>query len=216
MVITYYGVSCFKVQSGETVLAFDPASKEFPAGDFDLKTPRFQADVVLTSHKQHSDHNGTLPGKGDKEEAIVIDGPGEYEIGGVYINGADSFHDENQGEELGRNTIYTLNVEGISICHLGDFSEKNLRPETKSEIGEVDILFIPISGPYNNPQKAAKIAAQLEPKIVIPMHYHKDAKALKVFLDELGSGAQKPVDKLTLKKKDLSDKQTEVIVLNTA
>ncbi len=196
MVITYYGVSCFKAQSGETVLAFDPPSKES-----EFKSPRFQADAVFVSHN-HKDHNGqdSLAG-----EPIVMDGPGEYEIKGVYIAGIRSLPD---------NTIFSLSFEDISVCHLGDFGESELRPETKEAIGKVDILFVNINGGEMTPQKAARIVSQIEPKIVIPMHYHKDKNALKNFLDEFGNGGARPVEKLTIKKKDLSEKKTEVVVLS--
>ncbi len=217
MIITYYGISCFKAQAGETVLAFDPPSKEFPAKDFGLKIPRFQADVVLISHGNHADHNGygTLSGKGESAKPFVIDGPGEYEINGTQIVGVKSFHDEVGGEEKGVNTVYSVHFENISLCHVGDFGEKELSSEVKETIGKVDILFLNIDGENMNPQKASKIAAQINPRIVIPMHYHKNKNALKKFVDEFGDGVVKPVDKLTIKKKDLSEKGSEVVVLAT-
>lgn len=207
--INYYGISCFKVQSGETVLAFDPPKKEFPVKDFGLKLPRFQANVVLISHTQHKDHSGydTLSG-----ESLIIDGPGEYEIKGIQINGIPAFHDDKGGEDAGLMAIYTVKFEGLNLCHMGDFGEDKLRSETKEEIGEVDILFVPADGSFANPQKAAKIVTELNPKIVIPMHYHREPKALKKFIDEMG-GNGNPVEKLTIKKKDLEDKNTEVVIL---
>ena len=90
-----------------------------------------------------------------------------------------------------------------------------MSPAVKEAIGKVDILFLNISGEDMNPQKASKIAAQINPKIVIPMHYHKDKTALKKFVDEFGDGVVKPVEKLTIKKKDLSEKGSEVVVLAT-
>lgn len=218
MIITYYGVSCFKAQSGETTLAFDPPAKEFNAKEFGLKPPRFQADIVLISHGRHKDHAGrdTLPGKGENKRPFIIEGPGEYEVKGVQVAGVKSFHDESEGKELGANTIYILEFEGVKICHMGDFGEAKLRPETKEAIDGVDILFMPIYGPANNPQKAAKAAAQLGAKIIIPMHYHADKKALKNFLDEAGGCDTKPIEKLTIKKKDLAEKKAEVVVLSPA
>jgi L-ascorbate metabolism protein UlaG (beta-lactamase superfamily) len=215
MVITYYGISCFKIQSGETVLVFDPPSKDFPVSDFGLKIPRFQTDIVLISHNQHKDHNGyeTLPGKGDSEYPFIIDGPGDYEIQKVLIKGIKSFHDSELGKKFGLNTIYVVEIEGINICHMGDFGEKNLTGQIKESLRDIDILFIPILGPSMDPQMAAQIAAQIEAKIIIPMHYHKDKKALKKFLDEFGNGENKPVEKLTLKKKDIADKKGEAIIL---
>lgn len=216
MVITYYGISCFKIQSGEAVLVFDPPAKDFPASDFGLKIPRFQTDIVLISHNQHKDHNGyeTLPGKGDSEYPFIIDGPGAYEIQKISMRGIKSFHDSVSGEKLGFNTIYVVDVEGIKICHMGDFGENNLSAQIKEFIKEIDILFMPILGSSMDPQKAAEISAQTEAKVIIPMHYHKDKKALKKFLDEFGNGDNKPVEKLTLKRKDIIDKKGEVIILS--
>lgn len=212
MVITYYGVSCFKVQSGETILAFDPPSKAFPVKDFGLKLPRFQADLLLISHKQHKGHNCRDSLAGDP---FVIDGFGEYEIKGIYINGISSFHDASLGKEKGLNTIYTVSIEGINICHMGDFGEAKLRDETKEAIGDVDILFIPIIGSHITPEKAARIVTNISPKIIIPMHYHKDKTALKKFLSEIGEKNGNPVAKLTIKKKELEGKETQVVVLQT-
>ncbi len=206
MVISYYGLSCFKAQSGEVVFVFDPPSKE--SG---FKPPRFQANAVLISHN-HKNHNGR-----ENPSRIIIDGPGEYEIDGVYICGIESFHDSVLGEKHGLNTIYTARVEDISICHLGDFGENNLRPETKEAIGKIDVLFVPIGGEtVLDSARAIKISEQLEPKIIIPMHYNLSAnkKELKGFLDEFGKEAVKSMDKLTIKKKDFSDKKTEIVVLS--
>lgn len=195
MVITYYGASCFKVQSGETVLVFNPPSKES-----EFKSPRFQANVVLVSYN-HKDYNGweNIGGKEENKPPLVISGPGEYEIGGVYIKGTAS----------GLNTIYKLSFEDISLCHFGAFLEKDLKPEIKEEIGEVDVLFIPVS--EDDGQRAAQIVSQAEPKIAVPMHYKEGA--LKKFLKEFGNGSIKSAEKFVIKKKDLDKKETEIIVL---
>lgn len=194
MVITYYGASCFRVQSGETVLAFDPPSK-----DSEFKSPRFQADVVLVNYN-HKDYNGWENLSGKKEGALpfLIEGPGAYEVAGIYIKGIPS--------DL--NTIYVLSMENISICHLGAFAEKNLSPDLKEEIGKIDVLFVPLI--EDNGQKATQISAQLEPKITIPMHYKEGD--LKQFLKEFGDASVKPIEKLTIKKKDIGEKN-QVIVL---
>ena len=218
MVITYYGAGCFKVQVGEVVFVFDP-----PAKDSSFKAPRFQANVVLTSHN-HSEANGVvnISGKGEEESPVVVDGPGEYEISGIPIQGISSFHDDEKGEKHGRNTIYTFTMEDITLCHMGDFGEKSLSKEAIEKIGEPDILFLPVGGDtVMDPQTASKIAAQLEPKIVIPMRYDNESgKAkdpLREFVKEFSrAGEVKPVEKLTLKKKDLSARtEAEVIVLSS-
>jgi len=209
MVITYYGVSCFKVQSGDTVLAFDPPSKK--SG---FKAPRFQADAVFISHN-HDKHNGfeNITGKEKDSEPFLINMPGEYEIKGIVACGVGTFHDVGEGKKLGLNTAYILSLEGISICHLGDFGEKELRPATRESLGEVDILFIPVGGGnVLETGNAAKVINQIEPKIIIPMHYDSDKK-LDEFLKEMGKDKIKPVEKLTIKKKDIADKKGEAVVL---
>ena len=201
MVITYYGASCFKVQSGETVLAFNPPSKES-----EFKSPRFASDIVLVS-SNHKDYNGweNIPGKTANIKPFVADGKGEYEISGIYIKGI--------GSNGRNNTVYTLALEDISICHLGALS-KEMDPGLKEAVGEVDILFIPIGGgELLDPQKAAGAAIHLEAKIVIPMNYNESQ--LKQFIKEFGP-ATSGTEKLTVKKKDLAEKKGEVVVLKSA
>ena len=208
MVITYYGAACFKVQSGETVLAFNPPSKES-----EFKSPRFASDIVLVS-SNHKDYNGWenlayrqagLPGKTEGAKPCVAEGRGEYEISGIYIKGI--------GSNGRNNTVYSLVLEDISICHLGALS-KEMDPSLKEAVGEVDILFIPIGGgELLDPQKAAGAAIHLEAKVVIPMNYNESQ--LKQFIKEFGAGEAAAGDKLTIKKKDLADKKGEVVVLKS-
>src|SRR3989339_388328 len=199
MVITYYGAACFKVQSGETVLAFNPPSKES-----EYKSPRFASDIVLVS-SNHKDYNGweNLPGKTEGGNPFVAEGQGEYEVSGIYIKGV--------GSNGRNNTVYSLVLEDISICHLGALS-KEMDPSLKEAVGEVDILFIPIGGgELLDPQKAAGAAIHLEAKVVIPMNYNESQ--LKQFIKEFGAGEATAADKLTIKKKDLAEKKGEVVVL---
>ena len=201
MVITYYESLCFKVQSGETVLAFNPPSKESK-----FKSPRFAADIVLVS-SNHKDCNGweNIPGKTEGVRPFIADGRGEYEISDIYIKGI--------GTNGLNNTVYTLTLEDISLCHLGVLS-KEMDPKLKEEVGEVDILFIPIGGgELLDPQKAAGAAIHLEAKVVIPMNYNESQ--LKQFIKEFGANGTSPVEKLTVKKKDLAEKKGEVVILKS-
>lgn len=214
MVITSYGISCFKITSGQLVLAFDPPSRKSEA-----KSPYFQTDIVLVSH-DHDDHNGHEVLHAPKDgELFTVLGPGEYEYKGVNIEGISSFHDFENGKKEGLNTIYRVEIEDVTLLHLGDFGENELRPETKEKIGNIDIMFIPIGGDtVMDHETAAKIANQIAPKIVIPMHFDKltDAKkktALKEFLDEVGAHNVKSEEKLTIKKKELPEKETKVVIL---
>lgn len=199
MTIAYYGASCFKVQSGETVIVFNPPSKES-----EYKSPRFGADIVLISIN-HKDYNGWKEiGIKGESKPVVIDGKGEYEIGDVYIRGIG-------GQQDLLNTIYTVSFEGVSLCHLGAFGGA-LSPELKEEIGKVDILFVPVGqGELLDEAGAAQAATNIGPRIVLPMHY--DSSQLKKFLKEFGSEETKPSDKLTLKKKDMAEEKTEVVIL---
>ncbi|MBI2175253.1 MAG: MBL fold metallo-hydrolase [Parcubacteria group bacterium] len=214
MIITYYGTSCFKVQSGDYVIAFDPPSKE--SG---IKAPRFQADMVLLSHN-HAAHNGadTMAGKGAGTTPFVVAGAGEYEVRAIQIIGIPTYHDDSEGKKHGTNTTYMLNIEDIRICHLGDFGESALRPETKEQIGAVDILFLPIGGEtVMDTEQAVRTMNDLEPRITIPMHYDQTAAGrsmLKAFLKESGEkGENGPVEKLTIKKKDMITHVIGVVVL---
>ncbi|TSC53784.1 MAG: hypothetical protein LiPW39_73 [Parcubacteria group bacterium LiPW_39] len=210
MVITWYGQSCFKIQSGETAVFTDPFSKEIG-----LAPPRGQANIVTVSH-QHLDHNNYESLSG---EPLMVDGPGEYESKGVNIKGILSYHDNHEGRERGTNTIYIIEIEGVKICHLGDLGQKKLTDEQLEELNEVDILMMPVGGVYTlDGEEAVDIINQIEPRMVIPMHYKIPGLASKIegvegFLKEMGAGKKEAVDKLTLKKKDLPPEETEVVVM---
>jgi L-ascorbate metabolism protein UlaG (beta-lactamase superfamily) len=206
MIITYLGAEFFKLQFGDTVLAFNPISKASK-----IKGGRFGADVALVSLNER-EMNGTEVLEFGEKKPFVISGPGEYEIKGVFIRGFKSRSDYEGEDRL--NTIYTLNFDGMNICFLGALS-KDPDAETKEALDDIDILFVPIGGNgVLTATEANKLAVALEPKLVIPMHYGEigEANALKTFLKEVGENP-KPVDKLTLKKKDLEGKEGEVAVL---
>ncbi len=191
------------------MLVFDPPSKESK-----FKSPRFASNIVFISHN-HKDHNGWENFISGEKSSVVIKGPGEYESEGVHSRGILTYHDALLGEKYGLNTAYIANLENMNICHLGDFGESDLRGEVKERLGEVDILFVPIgAGTVIDAEKAVKIVAQIEPRIVIPMHYG-DSKSseLKKFINEMG-GDGEPLDKLVVKKKDLEGKEAQFIVLN--
>ncbi len=214
MVITYYGLSCFKVQSGSLTVAFDPPSKEA-----DIKAPRFETDVVLSSHN-HPGHNGLSELSAKKPEgAFFVSGPGEYEIEGLAIYGIPSFHDNEGGKKLGSNTIYTVEMEGIKLCHLGDLGQSELKPDEIEAIDEIDVLFLPVGGgDVLDAEGAVKILNQLEPKIVIPMHFaipktNIKGDKIETFFKELGEEKIKPEEKFTFKKKELPEDGMKIVLL---
>lgn len=210
--ITWYGQSCFKIESRETTLAFDPFSKEIG-----LTPPRFRADVVLVTHG-HPDHANveTFPG-----EPFAISGPGEYETRGIAVSGIATFHDAAEGKDRGLNTIFRIETEGMVLAHMGDFGEAKIREETLDALGDVDILFVPVGGTYTiDGETAADIVNQVEPRIVIPMHYALPGLKVKLapvndFLKAHGAKGEE-LDKLVIKKKDLPESSTRTIVLTVA
>jgi L-ascorbate metabolism protein UlaG (beta-lactamase superfamily) len=209
MIITYQGVEFFKVQFGDTILAFNPISKESK-----FKPTRFFADVALVS-ANYPEFNGVENLSYNGKDPLVISGPGEYETKGVFIKGFQS--KTNYGGKEKINTVYTVVLEGMTLCFLGALSDEKLSPEFMEAIEDIDILFLPIGGDgVLDANRANKLAVILEPKIIVPMHYGEVGadNALKKFLKEAGEESVKPIDKLTLKKKDLEGKEGEVVVLS--
>ncbi|MBI2482424.1 MAG: MBL fold metallo-hydrolase [Candidatus Vogelbacteria bacterium] len=199
MIITYHGQAFVRCQVGDTVVAFNPGSVG----------ARFGADVVLVSLSDQRFKGGeNLTGGG--KEPFIIDGPGAYEVGGIFIEGLAS-----PGANDYINTIYALNLDGMRVCHLGVLATLAIDPEALESIGAVDILFVPIGGGDRlSAKEAAKIAASLEPKIVIPVLYSGESDPeLKIFLKEIGEEGIKAVDKLAIKRRDLETKEGEVVLL---
>ncbi|TRZ77464.1 MBL fold metallo-hydrolase [bacterium] len=211
MIITWYGQSCFRIQSGDLVLITDPFSK-----DIGLKPPTGQADIVTVSH-DHADHNNVNVIKGDP---FIVDGPGEYSLKGVSVIGIPSTHGENTEDGIDHNTIYIIEIEGMRVCHLGDQGMK-LTGDQIEELGDIDILFVPIGGTYTlNTSEALNVIGQVEPRVIIPMHYQinglniKGLEKVDTFAKEIGCKKENMnVAKVTLKKKMLPEGDNEVYVM---
>lgn len=213
MYITWLGQSCFKLQdkigpSGVTLIT-DPFG-----GDIGLKVPHFEADIVTVSHGHH-DHNNTDAIRG---KPFIINTAGEYEIKGVFVEGVESAHDEKNGAERGENIIYRIEMEDISITHLGDLGHV-LDAKQLEKLEGTDILIIPVGGKYTiNAAKAVEVISQIEPRIVIPMHYKvpglkADIDGVEKFIKELGLKPRNE-EKLKISKKDLPAEDMELVVLN--
>jgi len=211
MTITWYGQSCFKIQGKEIILITDPYDKSIG-----LRPPYIHAGIVTVSHP-HDDHNNV---KAIKGQPFVIDGPGEYETKGVEVLGIQTFHDKKEGKERGLNTVYVIRMNEISICHLGDLGHLLLDKQIE-DINGVDILLIPVGGVYTiNALEAVKVIDSLEPKIVIPMHYKipkltMDLHKIDKFCIELGISKANVEEKLVIKKKDLPQEETKVVLLKS-
>jgi len=204
MIITYHGKQFFKVQLGDTTLAFNPISKESK-----LKGARFGADVALIS-MNHADFNGVDAVTYNSKEPFIISGPGEYEINGIPVRG---FLTESQyKKEKKMNTIYIVELEGMRLCFLGGMHTMDLPDKAKESLDNIDVLFIPVGGEeVLAPAEAQKLANKLEASLIIPMDY--DSDTLKQFLKEAGEEKTSAIDKLTIKKKDVEGKEGEIIVL---
>ena len=208
MTINWFGHSCFRLETKESSLLIDPFSK-----DIGLKPPRIKDNLVLVSH-DHYDHNNL---EGLNPEAFLIKNPGEYEKEGIYIRGIVSYHDKNGGKERGLNTIYVIKAEDITVCHLGDLGQDKLTDSQVEEIGDVDVLMIPVGGKYTVDYKeAASIVTQIEPKIIVPMHYKMKESKIDVdgpekFLKEIGLVPEK-LDKFKITKKTLPTEEMKLVM----
>lgn len=212
MDIYFYSQALFKLKGKTATVVIDP----FDPQAIGLKLPKpqeLEADAVLITH-DHPDHNNLSAVSGNP---VRIMGPGEYEIKGVSINGVSLYHDKTQGSERGKNTIYNIQIDGLNVTHLGDLGH-TLSEEQIEEIGNTDILMVPVGGTYTIDAKlAAEVVAELEPKIIIPMHYK--LPGLKVELDEVDKflkemGAENVVSqtKLTITRDKLPE-EPQVVVL---
>lgn len=205
MILTYHEGACIRAQAGDTTLVFGPVSK----ASKNFKPTNFGADVAFISFN-HPDMNGIEEaGRGEKQP-FAITGPGEYEVKDVTAAGFSA--GSKWGGEPKINTVYSVHFDGLSLMYLGALGDLDL-PKEVLEMDSPDILLIPVGGSGAlSPSEAQKLAVKLEAKIVIPMLY--DEKSLKQFLKEAGESV-KPVDKLTVKPRDVVGKESEVVVLSS-
>ena len=211
MVITHHGGQCFKVTFGDLTLVFDPIAK-----GASLPAARFGADIALVS-RDHADMNGVDEVTYGEKVPFAVTGPGEYERQGIVIQGflSKSKYGLAKDQAEAVNTIYSVELEDMTLVHLGALADAELSKEAREGLDEIDVLFVPVGGDgVLSPAKAHELAVSLEPKIIIPMHWSGmgQPKALEAFLKEAGNGSER-VDKLTLKKKDLVGKDGSIIVV---
>src|SRR3989338_9311973 len=205
MILTYHGGACIRASAGDTTLVFGPVSKQSKS----FKPTNFGADVAFIS-LNHPDMNGSEEaGRGDKQPFVVF-GPGEYEVKEMTATGFIS--GSKYGGEAWTNTIYFVHFDGLSLMYLGALGDLDL-PAEVLETDYPDILIIPVGGAGAlSPAEAQKLAVKLEAKVVIPVLF--DDRSLKQFLKEVGEDV-KPVEKLTVKPRDVVGKESEVVVLSS-
>ena len=211
MDIYFFGQAMFKLKGKTASVFIDPYKSEFTG----LKLPKdLSANLALSTHN-HDDHNNL---EVISDTALKISGPGEYEVNGVSVIGVSTFHDKEQGSQRGRNTVYNISIDGLNVVHLGDLGDK-LNEEQIEEIGVCDILLVPVGSVYTIDAKiASDVVSQLEPKIVIPMHYAMpglkfELEPVENFLKEMGFENVEPQPKLSITKDKLPD-ELQVVVLN--
>ncbi|MEK7586149.1 MAG: MBL fold metallo-hydrolase [Patescibacteria group bacterium] len=213
MIITYLGKQFFKIQQGDLVMAFNPISKDSKGS---VAPSRFGSAIALSTIN-HPDYNGFEMVTHGDTVPFSISGPGDYEIKDIFVKGIMT-ETEIKGKKY-INTIYSLSIEGISLCFLGAVSGK-LSTDVVGQIESPDILFVPIGNDdLLSPSEAYKLAVSLEPKVIIPMEYLPtgqagDEKMLKAFLKEGGQEKVTPIEKLTIKAKELAGREGEIVVLS--
>lgn len=213
--IWWYGQACFKIKGKSASLVCDPYSSDFTG----LKSLKLDANIVCITHS-HQDHNSAdvVSGVEEGTSPFVISGPGEYEISGVNIVGINSFHDDKQGAERGKNTIYLITVDDVNIVHLGDLGQKKLTQEQIEELSVCDVLLIPVGGVYTIEAKdVPDIIAQIEPKVIVPMHYKIeglkfDLASVEGFLKVMGKENIEAQNKLSVSQDKLPE-EPEIVLL---
>ena len=209
MEITWLGHSCFIIKGKEKTVITDPYHPDL---GYSLGEP--EADIVTLSHL-HPGHS-YVEGVANNPKQIKV--PGEYEIGGVFITGIATFHDTEGGKTRGKNTVYSIEMDGMTLCHLGDLGHP-LRPEMVDELGVIDILFLPVGEVSTIPVSiAVETVKELNPHIAIPMHYKTNVVARNLepvdkFLKEMGIREAEPRSKLSVSESSLPS-GTQVVVLN--
>jgi len=207
--ITWLGHSCFRIKGKEATVITDPYH---PSLGYSLS--KLQADIVTLSHF-HPGHCYTEAITSDFKE---IKGPGEYELGGTFITGLATWHDTVQGQKLGKNTVYLLEMDGMALCHLGDLGHL-LASEFIEDMDDIDVLFLPVGGVSTiGGSTGAEIVRRLTPKVVIPMHYKtvtlaKELEPVDKFLKEVGIKETVSQAKLSVTRSTLPT-STQVIILD--
>jgi len=178
MKIKWFGQSCFSLTAENgTKIVTDPYSNMFGsmAG---FKLPEIDAHIVTISHN-HGDHNNVGAVMGD---FVCLKDPGAFSQEGIGIKGVQTFHDDVSGKKRGKNIVYNFRIDGLSVCHCGDLGHL-LSPEQISEIGNVDILLLPIGGrAVLDASGATEVMKQLNPAVVIPMHYRTKSMGILGFI----------------------------------
>jgi L-ascorbate metabolism protein UlaG (beta-lactamase superfamily) len=218
MELTWYGRTCVRLKGREAVVVADPyQSVVGPTGrgiTGDIVTYSHPDDTPLPRAKGRTSRDGMTHLPASLEDAFVLDGPGEYEVRHVLVNGVRTFRDDKRGTERGRNVVFSIELDGVHVVHLGDIAH-TLSEEKLGEIGPVDVACVPIGG-LLSPTRAAELVAQLDPRIVVPMPICEDEEAcvpiVGKFLHEMGATASEAQPRLSLTPSSLPEETTTVLL----
>ena len=209
MEIVWYGLSCFRMKErGLATVVTDPYDTALG-----LPALKLTADVVTISHDSPGHNNFG----GVKGERLRVTGPGEYEVGGVFITGISMAAKGQRKNGKVPNTLYVFEFEGLTVAHLGDLAYVPTQAQIE-DLGPVDVALVPVGGGEGlTPAEAAEVISLIEPSLVVPMQFKTGGEKIKLgqvagFLSEMGVGKQEPQERLTVTKSGLSD-QTQVVVL---
>ena len=209
MGIIWYGHSCFRLKDRNTTIVTDPYDKTLG-----LVLPRTRADIVTVSNP--APHHSYVAGiKGDFH---LVDQPGEYEIGGTFINGIRMISaKKNDKSERPENNVFVFYMDDLAICHLGDLTHVPTQSQVE-EMGNIDVLMIPVAGKNAlSATQAAEVISLIEPYVVIPMHYQVPGlnvvlEPVSKFLKEMGAANIDPVNALKLTQSGLPE-ETQIVLL---
>jgi len=205
--ITWLGHACFRIKGRDATIITDPYDKSLGLGTLNQK-----AEIVTISHD--NPHHNALAGV--KGEPFTVQGPGEYEIKGVFVTGVWSFADSKESTNRKRNTIFLFQLDDVNVCHLGALGH-TLNSHQLEALGDVDVLMLPIDNTALTSSKLTEVISQIEPRIVIPMSYvgnkgSTEPGALEKFMKEQGIKEWTSQEKLTIKSSD-PDGPLQIVVL---
>ena len=210
MEITWYGLSCFRLtERGNASIVTDPYSDEYG-----YVFPRPRADVVTVSRDEPT-RSATKAPRGPSR---VLEGPGEFEIGGVFITGVALVSAKTRKAPPVRNIVFVFEYAGVTACHLGGLDHLPSQSEIEA-LGTINLLLTPIGGQgLIGASHAAEVISMLEPNIVIPMHYHVPPSKLKLpridtFLKEMGTNHVESTETLKVTPTSLPN-ETQVLLLS--
>jgi L-ascorbate metabolism protein UlaG (beta-lactamase superfamily) len=214
--VQFLGHACVRLRGRDGIVLCDPFDR---STGLDIGRPT--AHIVTVSHA-HADHSNSAAVRPMREQLFVLDAPGEYEVSGVLITGVRTYHDKAKGAERGFNTVFVIHLDDVTFCHLGDLGHELSQGQVEA-IGDVDVLFVPVGGGETiGPAEAMNVIAQLEPRVVVPIHYataqlsfEHDLAPLDKFTHEMGLKDVVAEEKLTVTASNLppESEQARVVVL---